>query len=67
MKKIYLILFLISVLFNQGMYIESNDKNVYSLNIFSNSEFRENFSGNNFYGLGLSTVLGNNNELSISA
>ena len=48
------------------MYVDSHDKKVYSLNIFYNSEFRENLSNNNFYGLGLSSVLNKNNELSFS-
>ena len=49
----------------KSVNIESNEKNIYSLNIFSNSEYRENLSDYNYYGLGLSAVLNNNNELYI--
>ena len=62
--------FTLSFIFPQGMYIEKNDKPVYSLNILYNSLNRtatatEIEHVENYYGLSLSYIFKGNNEFSL--
>ena len=62
--------FTLSFIFPQGMYIDKNDKPVYSLNILYNSlnstnSITEIENVEHYYGISLSSIFKGNNELSL--
>jgi len=71
MLILVVLFFTLSFIFPQGMYIEKNDKPVYSLNILYNSLNETNPDTEiedveNYYGLSLSYIFKGNNEFSLS-
>jgi len=65
MFKILLFVMFCSSVFTQGIFVNSNTKPVYSLNILYNSISNESSENNNYYGLGISNLLNGNNEFSL--
>ena len=65
MFKILLFIVFFSFSFTQGVFVNSNTKPVYSLNILYNSISNDTSENNNYYGLGISNLLNGNNEFSL--